>query len=759
MRLRSRGARGWVLVLAAAAVSCSTDPAVAKKAYLEKGDAAFKEQRYSEATVAYKNALQRDPLFGEARYKLAQSYDRLGDRGNAAREYVRAADLLPDNADAQIQAGLALLAAGSFEDAQARARKALARAPRNVDAHLLLAQALAGVKDLAAGEAQVEEAIRMDPDQPRSYIGLGVFRQAQGDPKRAEESFKQAVSVDPKSVDATLALAQFYVANGRQEAEEWLIKAVALAPDDPYTNRALALFYIAGNRLPEAEKPLQAFAKASPNAGPRLLLADYYFATARRSDARTLLDGLLKDESAFSEVRQRLSVLEFNEGRGEAAHRWIDEILSKNNKDPRAAELKGRFLLFEGQFAGARDAFKASLASNPNSASTHYWLGVTLLNLNEVEAARTEFSEVQRLAPKEVGSKIQLAKLHLLDGHAAAAATLVNEALAIEPGNGQARMTLVDVLIAQGNLTTAAKEATIIATNAPNAPSPQMQLGRIFMKQGDYAAAERAFQRAIQLTNGAVDAVGALVETKIAAGRLADARSIVEEHIAKNPKKAWLHIYASRVYKAEGDLGKAEAALRTALANDSDNLAAYLDLTRLYIAQNKLDDVRGQLEAIVARQPKAVWAHTLIGMSLQVQNRLPEAKQRYEKIVEMDPEAAIASNNLAVLLADAGENLDRALNLAQAAMRQLPESPEVNDTIASVYIKQGLGSSAIPHLELSVRKEPASPTFQYHLGQAYALAGQKAKARTAFERALTLNPGFDGSQEARRQLAQLTANR
>ena len=302
-------------------------------------------------------------------------------------------------------------------------------------------------------------------------------------------------------------------------------------------------------------------------------------------------------------------------------------------------------------------------------------------------AAGTEGGRIQ---------KIQLAKLHLLDGHAAAAATLVNEALAIEPGNGQARMTLVDVLIAQGNLTAAVKEATFIATNAPNAPSPQMQLGRIFMKQRDYAAAERAFQRAIQLTNGAVDAVGALVETKIAAGRLAEARSIVEEHIAKKPKQAWLHIYASRVYKAEGDMGKAEAALRTALANDSDNLAYFLIVPRWTLPRTNWTICAGSSRPSWPRQPKAIWAHTLIGMSLQLQNRLPEAKQRYEKIVEMDPEAAIASNNLAGLLADAGENLDRALNLAQAAMRQLPESPEVNDTIASVYIKQGLGSCDPP---------------------------------------------------------------
>ena len=746
-------------VLIGLATGCSTDPAVAKKKYLEQGDAAFSQQHYSEATIAYRNAIKHDPMFGEARYKLAQTYDRMGDRANAAREYIRAADLMPENADLQVQAGVALLAAGAFQDARARAAKAIERDPKNVNAHLLLAQALAGIKDLDAGAAQVEEAIRMDPDEPRTYIGLGAFRQAQGDPKQAEAAFRQAVSVDPRSIDATLALAQFYVTTARKEAEEWLIKAVALAPEDVYTNRALALFYINAERMSEAEKPLQTLARVSPAAGPRLLLSDFYFATGRRSEARTLLEALLKDAAAFSEVRQRLAVLEFLESRHQEAYRWLDEVLSKDDKDARATELKGRFLLTDGKLADARELFKKSLASNPNSASTHYWLGLAYLNLNEREAARTEFSETQRLAPRDVAAKLQLAKLRLMDGNADAAATHVREALTIEPRNGQAHITLVDVLIAQGDLSSALKEATFIAANAPKAPAPQMQLGRIFMQQGNYPAAEEAFQRAIQLTNGSVDAVGALIDAKIAARKLAEARALAEQHVASDPKQAWFHIYAARVYKADRDPARAESALKTALANDANNLAAYLDLTRLYTDQNKLDDVRAQLEAIVARDPKAVWAHTLIGMSLHLQNRLPEAKQRYESIVGMDPNAAIASNNLAMLLADAGQDLDRALNFAQAAMRQLPDSPEINDTVAWVYIKQGLGTSAIPHLELSVGKDPKNPSYLYHLGQAYALAGQKVKARNAFERALAADPGFDGSVDAKRQVVELTGSR
>ena len=46
--------------------------------------------------MQYRNALQQDPRFGEARLKLADAYVQAGDPQSAYREYVRAADLLPE---------------------------------------------------------------------------------------------------------------------------------------------------------------------------------------------------------------------------------------------------------------------------------------------------------------------------------------------------------------------------------------------------------------------------------------------------------------------------------------------------------------------------------------------------------------------------------------------------------------------------------------------------------------------------------------
>ena len=75
--------------------ACSTDPQKAKLEYVKSGDSYVAQKKYSEAIIQYRNAVQKDPRFGEARLKLADTYLAAGDAPNAYREYLRAADLLP----------------------------------------------------------------------------------------------------------------------------------------------------------------------------------------------------------------------------------------------------------------------------------------------------------------------------------------------------------------------------------------------------------------------------------------------------------------------------------------------------------------------------------------------------------------------------------------------------------------------------------------------------------------------------------------
>ena len=55
-------------------LGCRANPDVAKQEYLKSGDRYVEQGKLPEAVVQYRNALQQDPRFGEARLKLAEVY-------------------------------------------------------------------------------------------------------------------------------------------------------------------------------------------------------------------------------------------------------------------------------------------------------------------------------------------------------------------------------------------------------------------------------------------------------------------------------------------------------------------------------------------------------------------------------------------------------------------------------------------------------------------------------------------------------------
>jgi Tfp pilus assembly protein PilF len=72
-----------------------------------------------------------------------------------------------------------------------------------------------------------------------------------------------------------------------------------------------------------------------------------------------------------------------------------------------------------------------------------------------------------------------------------------------------------------------------------------------------------------------------------------------------------------------------------------------------------------------------------------------------------------------------------------------------------VYYKKGLDTLAVKSFEETVRKDPANPGYQFHLGLAYLKTGDKAKAKTALQKALSSPGSFAGADEAKKLLAGL----
>ena len=127
----------------------------------------------------------------------------------------------------------------------------------------------------------------------------------------------------------------------------------------------------------------------------------------------------------------------------------------------------------------------------------------------------------------------------------------------------------------------------------------------------------------------------------------------------------------------------------------------------------------------------------------------------YEAVVGNPQQAPVAANNLAWLYAESGGNLDIALQLAQAAKRQMQNSSEVDDTLGWVYYKKQVSTLAIRSLKRAVDIDGRNPVHQYHLGMAYAADGQDKMARKTLQTALGLSKDFEGADEARRVMGTL----
>ena len=681
--------RGALLIAFALLTTACSSPENQKQRHFAQGNAYAAEKRDDFAVIEYANAVRIDPKFGEARLKLAETYERMGNARAAFPELIRAADALPDNRDVQLKATQVLLLARRYEDAKARAAALLTKNPNDVDALILRANAMAGLRDPEGATREIQEALKVEPTASGAFVSLGGIYMRTGEAKEAEAAFRRALELKP-SPETRLALANFLWSSARYaEAEQELKEALKLDPRHLLANRMLATLYIATKRRAEAEQPLKTIAELTKAPGAKFELADYYVGTRREADARMLLNELAADQSSFVRAEGMLAALDYQTGKVKEAHARLDRLLARAPKEPAALLMRARWLLNEDKWDQALEASKAAVAVDPQSAMANYHLGVAHSIKGNVQDAIASYNEALRLNPRFESAKIQLSRVNLVRGDSSAALRYAQDAKQASPGNVDARIALVRSQLALNDFANAEKEVAELLKRWPTVPDVHVVSGTLLAVRNNTTAARAAFTRALELRPGHLDAFGGLVAVDLKEKKFAEAIKRVETELAKRPdNQQELLMLAGSVYDQAGQGDKAERAYLRLVTNDPQSPTGYGLLAQLYVKQRRLDDARKQFEAIVKREPRAVGPRTMIGVVLEAQGKRDEAKRSYEATVADIPPAAVAANNLAYMYAEDGVNLDQALELAVTAKKSLPESAQVDDTLGWILLQK-----------------------------------------------------------------------
>ena len=170
----------------------------------------------------------------------------------------------------------------------------------------------------------------------------------------------------------------------------------------------------------------------------------------------------------------------------------------------------------------------------------------------------------------------------------------------------------------------------------------------------------------------------------------------------------------------------------------------------------KLDEALAHYDGAAAADPEnADYAYRAARVALRLGNT-DDAISRFRKVVSLSPGHVGATNDLAWRLAEQGQELDFALDLASRAT-QLERGPETLDTLGWVQLQRGEVDAALNSFEASLKSSPDAPSVRYRLALAQVKKGDSAAARENLTRALEMDP-FPEVQAAKAELARLESN-
>ena len=518
--------------------ACSKDPQVESREYFQSAQQHARAGRVPEAIVQYRNAIAVDPRYGEARLQLGRLLEKQGDLNGAAGEFVRAADLLPSNRDAQLGAARIYLASAKYEDAATRADKVLAIDPKSIDALIVKGSALAGQRRYDDAIDEIESAIALDPSRSQSYGNLGVVQFARGHKPEAETALKRAIDVAPAQAEPYIALAGFYLATGQAAlAEQTLSRALQSQPRHPAVNRGLAALLLATGRVNQAEGPLKIVAEEQKDVRSELTLADYYHMVRRDDDALKVLDRTAAGEGFGAAMARKATIFRLR-GDSSRAYATVEAVLQKEPRNSSALVLKAAFLTEDGKLDAAMSTVESAVKVQPNAADVQFALGRIHQLRGNASAARNAYLEVVRLRPRHAEALLGLAQLAVVGLQPADAQRYVQDALRIRPDYPDAQLLQARLDMQSGKRREAEDTLRRLAMRYPRSAAVPSLLGTLYLAHKEEPAARKAFEHSLSLDPLTLEAIGGLVEMDLKSGKSAPALARVDKAVASSPRSA-----------------------------------------------------------------------------------------------------------------------------------------------------------------------------------------------------------------------------
>lgn len=307
-------------------------------------------------------------------------------------------DEAPDDASARLDYAEHCLSKARFHDggepwynrALTQAKRVLGSDANNAGAMVIAGLSLVGLDRLEPASRYLDQALKEAHDRPDVRFALGAMHHAMGDRHQALRELETACRLAPESFEIHHLLAMVLW----ERARELGTPKRLVERSQYHTTRALEL-----DPTPELHQQLLYH------------LAMTALHTQRWVDAHKLLTQLVETERYKAKAKYFLGVASYHLGKHKNAILYLRQHLESHPDDPRVHARIGMSYLQLGEVEKARQACNRALAADPGNAEARFTLGCALAEEGLADEAVATFKELLADVPDHVPAFTELVRL------------------------------------------------------------------------------------------------------------------------------------------------------------------------------------------------------------------------------------------------------------------------------------------------------------------------------------------------------------
>jgi tetratricopeptide (TPR) repeat protein len=436
---------------------------------------------------------------------------------------------------------------------------------------------------------------------------------------------------------------------------------------------------------------------------------------------------------------------------------FLNKKITSNDKSVFAVRIKSLLAkkrLMQGNFKAAKATADDILCVDSKNADAHYIKGKLFFFDRNYNAAIEEFKVVISQAPGFEAAHLGLAQAYHQKEDAKKVLTVLKKAVGHLPLSKTLRQALAITYASRKKFMLAEVHLRCLTQYWPLDPVSYIKLGDFFIATNQYVKAEQTFLRLVDLykENGTgylklstlyqkwkkpQKALATLKKAKLKnksdANRLLDAQirllidqnrfnealSICSERLSQNPKDVFALNLRGIIHSQQENRVAARQDFEKAIELNPHWPAPHANMARLFLSKGDVQNAISNFESALQLNPAKINVYRDLAGIYKVQKNYPKVIRVYERALADHPKMWTVANDLAFYLAEYSsrpEDLRRALTLIHKARFHAPFNPNVEDTLAWIFYKQGRLKKAQDILEIVLNHHPHNPIFNYHMG-------------------------------------------